>query len=45
MNTQKMILLRWAEGAVVVVEEEPRAEGEVEGAEVGYVLVSVKWHA
>ena len=30
-----MILLKWAEGAVVVAEEEPAGEGAVEEAEAG----------
>ena len=34
-----MILLKWAEGAVVVVEEEPAVEGAVDRAEAGYVVL------
>ena len=42
MNVTKMILLKWAEGAVEAVEEELVAEAPVEGGEVeaGYVFTS-----
>ena len=42
---EKMILSKWAEGAVVVAEEEPvleaAGEGAVDRAEAGYVQMSL----
>lgn len=39
-----MILLKWAAGAAVVVDEEPAGEGAVEGEEAGYELGSLNRH-